>query len=116
MILPIYSSLSKMDPKIIEAAKDLGADKFKIFKKITFPMSIPGVLSGILMVFAPNMSTFIVSKMLGGNENILIGEIIELKFLGVEYNPRSGSAIAISLMFFIVLCIELIRYCIYERK
>ncbi len=105
MILPIYSSLSKMDHNIIEAAKDLGADKFTIFRRITLPLSSPGILSGFLMVFAPDMSSFIISKMLGGNENILIGEIIELKFLGSEFNPYSGSAISLVLMIFIFLVI-----------
>ena len=105
MILPIYSSLSKMDHNIIEAAKDLGANKWTIFRRITFPLSSPGILSGFLMVFAPDMSSFIISKMLGGNENILIGEIIELKFLGSEFNPWAGSAISLVLMIFIFLVI-----------
>lgn len=116
MILPIYSSLSKLDSKIIEAAQDLGAGKFKIFAKIIFPLSTPGILSGFLMVFAPNMSTFIISKMLGGSENILIGEIIELKFLGSQYNPWSGSAIALILMFFIMLCTSAVGNLIYYKN
>lgn len=116
MILPIYSSLSKLDPKIIEAAKDLGAGKFKIFTKIVLPLSSSGILSGFLMVFAPSMSTFIISKMLGGNENILIGEVIELKFLGGQYDPWSGSAIAIVLMFFIILCTSLMGHFIYYKN
>ena len=116
MILPIYSSLSKIDTKLIEAAKDLGANKVKVFTKIILPMSTPGILSGFLMVFAPNMSTFIISKMLGGNENILIGEIIELKFLGGEYNPWSGSATALILMFFIVLCTGIMNNFLHDRN
>lgn len=116
MILPIYSSLSKLDVKIIEAAQDLGAGKLKIFTKIIFPLSTPGVLSGFLMVFAPNMSSFIISKMLGGSENVLIGEVIELKFLGGQYNPWSGSAIAIILMFFIIICTSVVGYLIYYKS
>ena len=116
MILPIYSSLSKIDQRIIEAAKDLGANKWTILTKVIFPMSTPGVLSGFLMVFAPNMSTFIISKMLGGNENILIGEVIELKFLGSEYNPWSGSAIALLLMIFIMLCTGIMNYFVYDKS
>ena len=116
MILPIYSSLAKLDPKIIEAAQDLGAGKLKIFNKIIFPLSTPGVLSGFLMVFAPNMSAFIISKMLGGSENILIGEIIELQFLGSQYNPWSGSAIALILMFFIMLCTSVVGNIIYYKN
>lgn len=116
MILPIYSSLSKLDIKIIEAAQDLGAGKLKIFTKIIFPLSTPGIFSGVLMVFAPNMSAFIISKMLGGSENILIGEIIELQFLGSQYNPWSGSAIAIILMFFIMLCTSIMGHVIYYKN
>ena len=116
MVLPIYSSLSKIDPKIIEAARDLGANKWTVFTKVVFPMSAPGILSGFLMVFAPNMSAFIISKMLGGNENILIGEVIELKFLGSEYDPWSGSAIALSLMIFIMLCTGIMNHLVYNKS
>ncbi|MCL2311213.1 MAG: ABC transporter permease [Firmicutes bacterium] len=115
MILPIYSSLSKLDPNVLDAAKDLGAGKFDIFKKIIFPLSMPGVLSGFLMVFAPNVGNFIISKMLGGSENILIGELIELKFLGSTYNPRSGSAIALVLMFFVMLCTSTMNNWVYLK-
>ena len=116
MILPIYSSLSKLDVKIIEAAQDLGASKLKIFTKIIFPLSTPGVLSGFLMVFAPNMSSFIISKMLGGSENVLIGEVIELQFLVGHYKPCSGYAIAIILMFFIIICTSVVGYLIYYKS
>ena len=104
MILPIYSSLSKLDNKIIEAAQDLGANKLTIFSKIIFPMSKSGIISGLMMTLSPNMSSFIFSKMLGGNENILIGEIIELKFLGSLYDPWTGSSLAMILVIFIFLC------------
>ncbi len=103
MIMPIYSSISKINKDIIEAATDLGASKFTIFSRIILPMSKPGVVSGIMMVLSPNLSSFIFSKMLGGSENILIGEIIELKFLGSLYDPWTGSSLALVLVIFIFL-------------
>lgn len=103
MIMPIYSSISKINKDIIEAATDLGASKFTIFSRIIIPMSKPGVISGIMMVLSPNLSSFIFSKMLGGPENILIGEIIELKFLGSLYDPWTGSSLALVLVIFIFL-------------
>ena len=103
MIMPIYSSIAKIDKEIIEAATDLGASKFTIFSKIILPMSKPGVISGIMMILSPNLSSFILSKMLGGSENILIGEIIELKFLGALYDPWTGSSLALLLVLFIFL-------------
>lgn len=103
MIMPIYSSIAKIDKEIIEAATDLGASKFTIFSKIILPMSKSGVMSGIMMVLSPTLSSFILSKMLGGSENILIGEIIELKFLGSLYDPWTGSSLALVLVAFIFL-------------
>jgi spermidine/putrescine transport system permease protein len=103
MIIPIYLSLSKIDPEIIQAAKDLGARQFTIFAKIIFPLSVPGIVSGFTMVFGPSMSSFVISKMLGGSSNLLIGELIELKFLSGTYDPLSSSALALSLMAFIML-------------
>ncbi|MDR1241144.1 MAG: ABC transporter permease [Oscillospiraceae bacterium] len=103
MIIPIHLSLSKIDPEIIQAAKDLGARQFTIFTKIIFPLSMPGIISGFAMVFGPSMSSFVVSKMLGGNSNLLIGELIELRFLGSTYDPHSSSALALALMAFIML-------------
>ncbi|MBR3641275.1 MAG: ABC transporter permease, partial [Oscillibacter sp.] len=73
MILPIYSVLVKMDPSLIEAARDLGADNYHVFRKVILPLSLPGVLSGITMVFVPSVSTFAISKMLGGGSELLLG-------------------------------------------
>lgn len=109
MILPIYSSVSKIDKKIIEAAQDLGANKRKIFFKILMPLSIPGIISGITMVFVPAVSTFIISKMLGGGANLLIGDLIEMQFLGNTYNPHLGSALSFVLMIFIFISIGIMN-------
>lgn len=104
MILPIYTVLSKIDIKIIEAAQDLGANKITVFKKVIFPLSLSGVVSGITMVFVPSVSTFVVSKMLGGGAILMIGDLIEMKFLGNAYNPYLGSAISLILMIIIMIC------------
>jgi spermidine/putrescine transport system permease protein len=108
MILPIYSSLSKIDGGIMQAARDLGANEFQIFARITFPLSVPGIISGFVMVFGPLASTFVISKMLGGSSNILMGELIELKFLGGTYSPNSGSALALILVMFIIMLTNLV--------
>lgn len=103
MILPIYTVLSKIDNKVVEAAQDLGANQFKVFTKVVFPMSIPGVVSGFTMVFVPSVSTFIISKMLGGGSIFVIGDLIEMQFLGNTYNPYMGSAISLVLMVIIMI-------------
>ena len=97
MILPIYSILKKRDQSIIEAAQDLGANNRQIFLKLTLPLSLPGVISGITMVFMPAASTFIISDLLGGAQNMLVGNLIEQQFLKVN-NWYFGSAISVILM------------------
>lgn len=109
MILPIYSVLTKMDYSVIEAAQDLGADSRKVFLKVILPMSTPGLISGITMVFVPAVSTFIISKMLGGGANLLIGDLIDMQFLGSAYNPNLGSAISLVLMIIILICIGIMN-------
>lgn len=109
MIFPIYSVLTKIDKKVIEAAQDLGANRRKVFSKIIFPLSLPGVISGVTMVFVPSVSTFIISKMLGGGSNILIGDLIEMQFLGSTYNPNLGSAISLVLMVIILICMGIMN-------
>jgi spermidine/putrescine transport system permease protein len=104
MVLQIYSVLIKIDKSLIEAAQDLGANKLMTFIKVIFPLSVPGVISGITMVFVPAVSTFIISKMLGGGANLLIGDLIEMQFLGNIYNPHLGSAISLFLIFLILIC------------
>lgn len=114
MILPIYSVVVKLDKKIIEAAQDLGANRFYVFSKIILPLSIPGIVSGITMVFVPAVSTFIISKMLGGGSNILIGDLIEMQFLGNAYNPNLGAAISLVLMVLILICMGILQQ--YDKE
>jgi spermidine/putrescine transport system permease protein len=98
MVLPIYSVIVKIDRSLIEAAQDLGASPGGVFRRVIFPQSLPGVLSGITMVFVPAVSTFVISQLLGGGTDILLGDLIEMQFLGSSYNPHLGSAIALVMM------------------
>ena len=104
MILPIYSVIVKMDNSLIEAARDLGANTFNVFRRVILPLSLPGVLSGITMVFVPSVSTFAISKMLGGGTELLLGDLIEQQFLGGAYNPQLGAAISLVMMIIVVIC------------
>ena len=106
MILPIYSVIVKLDHRLIEAARDLGADSVTVFRRVTLPLSLPGVLSGITMVFVPAVSTFVISRMLGGGSNLLIGDLIEMQFLGNSYNLNVGSAMSLVLMIIVLLCMS----------
>ena len=90
MILPIYSVIVKLDHRLIEAARDLGADSATVFRRVTLPLSLPGVLSGITMVFVPAVSTFAISQLLGGGKQLLLGNLIEMQFKGSAYNPYLG--------------------------
>lgn len=102
MVLPIYSVLIKIDKSLIEAAKDLGANKREVFLKIILPSSMPGVFTGITMVFMPAVSTFVIPRLLGGGQYLLIGNLIEQQFLWVG-DWHFGSAISIIMMVFILL-------------
>ena len=104
MILPIYSVIVKMDNSLIEAARDLGANTFNVFRRVILSLSLPGVLSGITMVFVPSVSTFAISKMLGGGTELLLGDLIEQQFLGGAYNPQLGAAISLVMMIIVVIC------------
>ena len=104
MILPIYSVIVKMDNSLIEAARDLGANTFNVFRRVILPLSLPGVLSGITMVFVPSVSTFAISKMLGGGTELLLGDLIEQQFLGGAYNPQLGASISLVMMIIVVVC------------
>ena len=104
MILPIYSVIIKLDHSLIEAARDLGANSFNVFRRVILPLSFPGILSGITMVFVPSVSTFAISKMLGGGTELLLGDLIEQQFLGGAYNPQLGAAISLVMMVIVVVC------------
>ncbi len=105
MILPIYSVMSKIDNSLLEASDDLGANAFNKFKKVIFPLSRPGVISGITMVFVPSVSTFYISQKLGGNKTMLVGDTIEYFFnLGPDYYNVASS---ISLILMILIMISL---------
>ena len=104
MIQPIYSVIIKLDKSLIEAARDLGANSINVFRRVILPLSLPGVLSGITMVFVPSVSTFAISKMLGGGTQMMLGDLIEQQFLGGAYNPQVGAAISLVMMIIVVLC------------
>ena len=104
MILPIYSVIIKLDHSLLEAARDLGANSLTVFRKVVLPLSLPGVLSGITMVFVPSVSTFAISKMLGGGTEMLLGDLIEQQYMGGAYNPYLGAAISLVMMVIVVIC------------
>ena len=104
MILPIYSVIVKLDHSLLEAARDLGANSAGVFRKVLLPLSLPGVLSGITMVFVPSVSTFAISRLLGGGKQMLLGDLIEQQFLGGAYNPQLGAAISLVMMVIVVVC------------
>ena len=101
--------MTKIDRRVIEAAQDLGANGPKVFAKVVLPLSMPGIITGITMVFVPSVSTFIISKMLGGGANLLIGDLIDMQFLGNSYNPNLGSAISLVLMVLILICMGIMN-------
>ena len=110
MILPIYSVLIKIDNSLIEAARDLGADSGLVFRKVILPLSLPGVLSGITMVFVPSVSTFAISRLLGGGTRMMLGDLIEQQFVGGAYNPHLGAAISMVMMLIVILCMILMNH------
>ena len=104
MILPVYSVIVKLDHSLLEAARDLGADSALVFRKVILPLSLPGVLSGVTMVFVPSVSTFAISRLLGGGTQMMLGDLIELQFLGGSYDPHLGAAISMVMMAIVVVC------------
>ena len=108
MILPLYSIMAKLDRGLVEAAEDLGANKFAVLKKIILPLSLPGIASGFTMVFVPSVSTFYISKKLGGNTVSLIGDIIEMQFKSSN-NYNLGAALSLVLMVMIIICMAVMN-------
>lgn len=110
MVLPIFSVIEKIDPKVIEAAQDLGANSFTVFRRVVFPLSLPGVFSGVTMVFIPSVSTFAISRLLGGSKTLLLGNLIDMQFLGSAYNPHLGSAISLVMMLIVMACMAVMNH------
>ena len=108
MVLPIYTVLTKIDNDLLNAAADLGASRMQIFRKITLPLSMPGVISGITMVFMPAVSTFVISRLLGGGQYMLLGNLIEQQFTMMgDWN--FGSSISIFMMIIILVCMAIMN-------
>lgn len=102
MVLPIYSVLVKMDKSLIEAARDLGANEVRVFRSVIFPLSFPGVATGIVMVFMPAVSTFVISDLLGGGQTILLGNLIQNQFIAAR-NWQFGSAVSVLMMIMLIV-------------
>lgn len=108
MIMPLYTVIMKIDPRLIEAAQDLGCDGSQVFRKVTLPLSVPGIVSGVTMVFVPAVSTFYISQKLGSSGTTLIGDVIESQFK-TAYNPNLGAAMSLVLMVLIFVCIGIMN-------
>ena len=108
MVLPIYSVLAKLDGKLLEAARDLGCNGFSVLRRVIFPLSIPGVVSGITMVLVPSISTFYISQKLGNGKFFLIGDAIEGQY--VANNLHFAAAIAFILMVILLVCMAVVKY------
>lgn len=104
MVIPLYSVMVKIDGSVTEAAQDLGSNGYQVFRRVILPLSTPGIVSGITMVFVPAVSTFVISKLLGGGKDLLIGDAIELKFIGQAQNYNVGAALSLVLMVLILIC------------
>ena len=109
MTLPIHTVLHKMDKSMMEAAGDLGANSAKTFMRVVLPISVPGVISGITMVFVPGVSTFIISRLLGGGKTLMLGDLIEMQFTGNAYNPYLGAAISLVMMVIVLLSMSVMN-------
>ena len=110
MILPIYSVIVKLDHSLLEAARDLGADSARVFRRVILHLSLPGVLSGVTMVFVPSVSTFAISRLLGGGTQLMLGDLIEQQFLGGAYDPHLGAAISMVMMVIVVVCMVVMNH------
>lgn len=113
MVLPIYNVLVKIDPNVLNADRDLGASELQTFLRVTFPLSLPGVISGVTMVFVPALTTFVISNLLGGSKILLIGNVIEQEFTQAG-NWHLGSGLSIVLMIFII--INMVATSIFDKE
>jgi spermidine/putrescine transport system permease protein len=109
MILPLYSVMVKIDPRLIEAAQDLGCDSRQVFARVIVPLSKSGIISGFTMVFVPAVSTFYISKKLGGTNTTLIGDVIEAQFKNSQLF-HSGAALSLALMVLVLFCVFVMNY------
>lgn len=110
MVLPLYSVMVKIDNRLIEAAQDLGSSGVQVFGRVVLPLSRPGIVSGITMTFVPAVSTFVITKLLGGGKDMLIGDVIELMFVGTGKNYNVGAMLSLLLMVLMVLCMTVMRF------
>ena len=108
MIMPLYTVIVKLDPRLVEAAQDLGCDSLQTFRRVILPLSVPGIVSGITMVFVPAVSTFYISQRLGSTDNVMVGDIIERQFKG-SYNQNLGAAMSLILMVLVFISIGLMN-------
>lgn len=109
MIMPLYTVIMKIDPMLIEAAQDLGANSRKVFSKVILPLSVPGIISGFTMVFVPAVSTFYISQKLGSTSTTMIGDVIESQFKTAQ-NPNLGAALSLVLMILVFICVSLMNH------
>ena len=108
MIMPLYTVIMKIDPRLVEAAQDLGCDAAQVFRKVTLPLSVPGIVSGLTMVFVPAVSTFYISQKLGGTGSTLNGDVVESQFK-TAYNPNLGAALSLALMVLVLISVAVMN-------
>ena len=108
MIMPLYTVIMKIDPRLVDAAQDLGCDSGQVFLRVTLPLSVPGIVSGITMVFVPAVSTFYISQKMGGTTSTMIGDVIESQFK-TAYNPNLGAALSLVLMILVLVCVAVMN-------
>ena len=109
MIVPLYTVMMKMDHSLVQAAQDLGANPLQVFTNVILPQTMQGIKTGITMVFVPSVSTFVISRMLGGGSELMVGDLIEMQFGSNNYNPNLGSAISLVLMIIVLICMSVMN-------
>ncbi len=109
-VLPLYSVMVKIDGRLVEAAQDLGCNGAQVFRRVVLPLSKPGIVSGVTMTFVPAVSTFVITKLLGGGKHMLIGDVIELMFMGSSKNYNVGAMLSLLLMVLMVICMTAMRF------